>query len=343
MPTPLETWVSDNLLVLLGASDSTTTAYFVTLAQSSPSASALVHTLTQNGLPDSAQTRRFAADLFDRAPRKTSKRAEQNAADARRKADKEKKQLAGAKFSLLLEDDDSAAAGGAQNQAASAKRDKRDKGERARDKVRKRETAIGGKEDAWADEDEEEREIKRRREEDRYAREAARRPRGESEALEERQPVDEEEAVEDEETRRERERLADLAERDAFAARMREKDKDRTKRLVEDRSAKKDPESLLRAKLAADDPDAVKRQMGSLRERSRQSYLGKREQQQLDLLRLEIADWERDFKGVKLTKAEQREYERKKELLRLAEERLAIDEGDDHYQMPDGAHGPSNA
>ncbi|BGP03125.1 Pre-mRNA splicing factor [Rhodotorula toruloides ATCC 204091] len=336
MPTSLETWVSDNLLVLLGASDSTTTAYFITLAQSSPSASALVQTLTQNGLSDSAQTRRFAADLFDRAPRKTSKRAEQNAADARRKAEKEKKQLAGAKFSLLLDDEE--AAGGAQGQgssSSSAKREKRDKGERSRDKVRKRETAIGGREDAWADEDEEEREIKRRREEDRNAREAARRPRGESAALDEGQLLDEEEEEEDEDTRRERERLADLAERDAFAARMREKDKDRTKRLVEDRSAKKDPESLLRAKLAADDPDSVKRQMGSLRERSRQSYLGKREQQQLDLLRLEIADWERDFKGVKLTKSEQREYERKKELLRLAEERLAIDEGDDHYQMPD--------
>ncbi|BGP35024.1 hypothetical protein JCM10296v2_006854 [Rhodotorula toruloides] len=336
MPTPLETWVSDNLLVLLGASDSTTTAYFITLAQSSPSAPALVQTLTQNGLSDSAQTRRFAADLFDRAPRKTSKHAEQNAAEARRKAEKEKKQLAGAKFSLLLDDEE--AGGGAQGQgssSSSARREKRDKGERSREKVRKRETAIGGREDAWADEDEEEREIKRRREEDRHAREAARRPRGESEAFDEGQPLDEDEEEEDEDARRERERLADLAERDAFAARMREKDKDRTKRLVEDRSAKKDPESLLRAKLAADDPDSVKRQMGSLRERSRQSYLGKREQQQLDLLRLEIADWERDFKGVKLTKSEQREYERKKELLRLAEERLAIDEGDDHYQMPD--------
>jgi hypothetical protein len=46
------------------------------------------------------------------------------------------------------------------------------------------------------------------------------------------------------------------------------------------------------------DPEQVELLLFSLAA-SRQAYLGKREQQQLDLLRIEIADWERDFKGVK--------------------------------------------
>lgn len=190
--------------------------------------------------------------------------------------------------------------------------------------LRKREE--GG--DAWA-EDEEERAAKRRREDERYARE--------DELIAARSKGKEPEPEEDEATRVERQRLEDLKERDEFAARMKDKDKDRTKKLIEDRSSKMDAETLARRALSKD-PTALETAMPSLRERSRQSYLGKREQQQLDLLRIEIADDERDFKGVKLTKREQAELDKKKALLRLAEERLAVDEGFDGYQMPDGEH-----
>ncbi|BGP19693.1 hypothetical protein JCM10213_001871 [Rhodosporidiobolus nylandii] len=329
----LDTWVSDNLLVLLGATDSTTVHYFTTLASSSSSASELLSTLTANGLPATPAAARFAKDLFARAPRKTSAAALKRQDEARKKAEKEKKQLQGQRFSLML--DDEAAAPEAGSSSTTAKREKA-KGERSKkDRTRRRED--GG--DAWADEDAEEREIKRRREDERYALEDAqersrRRRAGEgspSPTPGQGEPVEEE----DDATRAERERLADLAERDAFAERMKNKDKDRTKKLVEDRSSSsRDPEALVRQAFAAD-PSAAGDQMGSLRERSRQSYLGKREQQQLDLLRLEIADWERDFRGVKLTRREEKEFERKKELLRLAEERLAIDDGTDGYMMPD--------
>ncbi|GAA5877964.1 hypothetical protein JCM3774_004768 [Rhodotorula dairenensis] len=350
MPTGLETWVSDQLLQLLGATDSTTVSYFITLASNSKSKADLVQTLAANGLDPTATATRFAGELYDRAPRKVSKRAEQNAADARRKAEREKQQLQGAKFSLMMDDELAAAAAAAAAPSSSSsranatteKRARKDAGkDKAARKLRKR--GDGSKDDpaagaAWASEDEEEREIRRRREKERYGGKAA--AAGARSPSRSRSPSrhPNEDEDEDPELRRERERLADLAERDAFAARMRDKDKDRTKKLVEDRSSAAaksgDPEALLRASLAhgADDP---KEQIGSLRDASRQAYLGKREQQQLDLLRIEIADWERDFKGVKLTRREQQEYERKKELLRLAEERLAIDEGTDHYQMPD--------
>lgn len=228
------------------------------------------------------------------------------------------------RFSLVMDDDVSPSGEG---KAKGKDRDKaggssREKGKgRAGKAVRQRE---GG--DAW-ESDEEERAAKRRKEEERYARDQPRDGEGAEE-------VDEAELLTPQE-KAERARLADLAERDAFASRMKDKDKDKTKGLVEDRSTKLDPDSAARRALAKD-PGAFEQAMPSLRERSRQSYLGKREQQQLDLLRIEIADDERDYKGVNITKRERDELNRKKELLRLAEERLAIDEGLDGYQMPDG-------
>ncbi|GAA5895508.1 hypothetical protein JCM6882_006273 [Rhodosporidiobolus microsporus] len=330
----LDTWLSDHLLALLGASDSTTVAYFRTLAAAASSPANLLQTLTSNGLPSTSAAQRFATELYERVPRKagTTAGALRKQDEARKKADKEKKQLQGQRFSLML-DDDAAPEASSSKSSSGRSKDKKDKDrERSskKDRTRRRDT------DAWASSDDEEREIKRRREDERYAREeaASRRRGGGDDGL----PPAGEEPVEEEDpaAREERERLADLAERDAFAQRMKDKDKDRTKTLVEDRSRGRgnDPEALVRAALAGD-AGAAKEQMGSLRERARQAYLGKREQQQLDLLRIEIADWERDFRGVKLTRREEEEFKRKKELLRLAEERLAIDDGTEGYMMPD--------
>ncbi|PKI83845.1 RNA helicase [Malassezia vespertilionis] len=73
----------------------------------------------------------------------------------------------------------------------------------------------------------------------------------------------------------------------------------------------------------------------SLRERSRQEYLAKRSQQQVELLRSEIRDEEAFFRGVKLTRREKRELDHKKELLRIAEEHAALDERQDEYALPE--------
>lgn len=362
MSGSLETWVSDNLLSFLGQSDSTTVHYFITLgthlssypltpailtrvcviASSSKSPSALISTLTSQGLPSTSQATQFATQLYSKAPRKagtSSLKAQKNAEEARKKTEKEKKQLQGARFSLMLDDDNEPPEEKKLKKSSSKSKEKDSKGKGKASGA----TGAGGgaremrRRDANGDNwesDEEERAIKRAKIEERYAREDAqarqkRRDKGEGSSEDER---DQEEEEEDPDVRRERERAADLEERDAFARRMKDKDKDRTKKLVEDRSSKNaDPARA--ALLEAEDPT---KQMGDLRERSRQQYLGKREQQQLDLLRLELADWERDFRGVKMTKSERKEFESKKELLRLAEERLAIDDGGDGYMMPDG-------
>ncbi|KAK4046359.1 hypothetical protein OIV83_006140 [Microbotryomycetes sp. JL201] len=343
----LETFVSDNLLVHLGQSDSATVQFFIALAAKAKSADALVSTLAANGLPANAAVVSFASQLFARAPRKhqqgsaTTSKAQQAQEAARKKAEREREAMQKQRFSLVLDDDND---GNAHSTAATSKRKGSSKnGTQPASKDRaatapsgSSKTAIRRKQsdadDAWQS-DEEERAIKRRRAEERYALEdaqAAARDRsttadgGDGTAATE----------EDEQTRRERERLQDLKERDEFAQRMKEREKEKTRNIVEDRSSKNDIESAARRALASD-PNALGNALPALRHRSRQAYLGKREQQQLDLLRLEIADDEREFRGVKLTRREREELERKKELLRLAEERLAIDEGFDGYQMPD--------
>ena len=73
----------------------------------------------------------------------------------------------------------------------------------------------------------------------------------------------------------------------------------------------------------------------ALRHRSRQEYLAKRSQQQVELLRQEIRDEETLFRGVRMTKREERELEHKRELLRIAEEFADLDDGDGGYVLPE--------
>lgn len=139
------------------------------------------------------------------------------------------------------------------------------------------------------------------------------------------------------EAQRERERLDDLKHRDAFAERMRDRDRERTTKLVENWSSKNSSvaaEAAQRRQLASDQ-EAREAASPSLRLYSRQEYLTKRETQQIDLLRKEIADEEALFRNLKVSQQEQRELERKKELLRLVEERLTATDKWDGHQMPE--------
>lgn len=116
---------------------------------------------------------------------------------------------------------------------------------------------------------------------------------------------------------------------------MRERDKDRTKKVIEDRSSKGAALEAAQRRQLADDATARVVAMPSLRERSRQDYLSKRELQQIELLRREIADDEALFQGMKISKRERKLLEHKKEVLKLAEERMRIDDKYDGYQLPE--------
>ena len=250
--------------------------------------------------------------MFRRAPRK-HKHKHSAADSARKQAEKDSKALRSQKFGFLPEDDEN------QDVAPLQKEKQREeRGKEKRDKhIRKRD--YDGKE--WESDEEEQ---------------SRKRWKGEEESTEQRDDMDIE-FPEDENVRKERERLEDLKDRDAFAERVKERDRERTKKIVEDRSSKNAgaaAEAAQRRQLA-DDSEARGVALPSLRLHSRQEYLTKREIQQIELLRKEIADDEALFSGMKISKRERKELERKKELLKLVEERLKINDKYEGYQLPE--------
>ncbi|KFA77218.1 hypothetical protein S40288_01302 [Stachybotrys chartarum IBT 40288] len=124
-------------------------------------------------------------------------------------------------------------------------------------------------------------------------------------------------------------RKRDIEEREAFSKRLKEKDDGRSKK--HDR----DGESLARRKLA-EDTQARGAALPDLRERSRQEYLKKREAERLALLRKQVAEETAELRsGVRLSEKEKAEFAKNREILRLAEERLKIDDYRDGYVMPE--------
>ncbi|KPM42762.1 Pre-mRNA-splicing factor ATP-dependent RNA helicase-like protein cdc28 [Neonectria ditissima] len=125
------------------------------------------------------------------------------------------------------------------------------------------------------------------------------------------------------------ERRKDIEEREAFAKRLNEKDKGRSKK--NDR----DGESSSRRRLA-EDAEARNQALPDIRERSRQEYLKKREAERLALLRKQVSEETAELRsGVRLSEMEKAEFAKNREILRLAEERLKIDDHRDGYMMPE--------
>ncbi|KAF4120044.1 pre-mRNA-splicing factor ATP-dependent RNA helicase DHX16 [Geosmithia morbida] len=130
------------------------------------------------------------------------------------------------------------------------------------------------------------------------------------------------------EAKEERQRERDLEERDAFTKRLKEKDDSRSKK-------DRDGPSSSRRRLA-EDAAAREAAMPDLRERSRQEYLKKREMERLALLRKQVAEETQELQsGMRLSDKEKAEFAKNREILRLAEERLTIDDHRDGYVMPE--------
>ncbi|KAF7346120.1 putative PRP2-RNA-dependent ATPase of DEAH box family [Mycena sanguinolenta] len=297
MSSALERYISDNSLRLFGLADRKIIDYVLASASSSKSPDALFSALNASGLPDTPDAHEFINEVFRQAPRKHKHK--RSAADStRRQSEKEAKALSSQKFGFLLDDDDAGS-----SDVVPLKKEKRKKEEKDKSGKDKR---------------------------DRHTRASA--------TTTTKSGRDEEmEPVEDEEARKERERLEDLKDRDAFAERVRDRDKERTKKIVEDRSSKDKGAAAEAAqrRALADDAEARGLAMPSLRQHSRQEYLTKREIQQIELLRKEIADDEALFSGMKISKRERRDLEHKKQLLKLVEERMKINDKWDGYQLPE--------
>ncbi|KAL0080848.1 P-loop containing nucleoside triphosphate hydrolase protein [Phycomyces blakesleeanus] len=130
------------------------------------------------------------------------------------------------------------------------------------------------------------------------------------------------------------ERLRDIQERDALADRLKEKDKERTKKMIEDRSSMLGSEAQKRRNLA-DDKSARMEALPSIRKRAREEYVKQREQQQLELLRKKVEDEEFLFRDQRLTQREIAQHEYNKQVLSLADARMKIDTNEDGYMMPE--------
>ncbi|KAM4696556.1 pre-mRNA-splicing factor ATP-dependent RNA helicase DHX16 [Rhinophrynus dorsalis] len=144
-------------------------------------------------------------------------------------------------------------------------------------------------------------------------------------------------ASDDEDEKEERERLKDLEERDAFAERVKKRDKEKTRNIVERSDKKAYEEAQKRLKLAEEDR---KKMVPELRVKSRREYLGKREKEKLEDLEAEIADDEYLFAESELTTVERKELEYKRRVRDLAKEYKRAGEKErmekhDRYFMPE--------
>uniref|UniRef100_A0A8D3BPW7 Pre-mRNA-splicing factor ATP-dependent RNA helicase DHX16 n=1 Tax=Scophthalmus maximus TaxID=52904 RepID=A0A8D3BPW7_SCOMX len=146
-----------------------------------------------------------------------------------------------------------------------------------------------------------------------------------------------EEEEEEEWEKEERERLQDIEERDAFAERVKLKDKDKTRNIAERTDKKAYEEAQKRLKMAEDDQNKM---LPELRKHSRREYLKKREEEKLEDLEAEIIDDEYLFSTDELTAREKKELEYKRTLRDLAKDYKKAgakeqEERKNRYYMPE--------
>ena len=139
---------------------------------------------------------------------------------------------------------------------------------------------------------------------------------------------------EDELDKMERERKEDLAERDAFAKRVRDKDKDKQRKIVEKSDFKAHAEAAKRLKIEA---ESKEKHLPKLREESRRSYLKKREADKLIELKDDLNDDKFLFDDSQLTKREKEDRKYKEKILNLADAYSKASEIEkvQRYHMPE--------
>ncbi|XP_004424462.1 PREDICTED: putative pre-mRNA-splicing factor ATP-dependent RNA helicase DHX16 isoform X1 [Ceratotherium simum simum] len=306
-PAGLERWVQDELHSVLGLSERHVAQFLIGTAQRCASAEEFVQRLRDTDTLDlSGPARDFALKLWNKVPRKAVVEKPARAAEREARALLEKNRS----YKLLEESEESSEE--TMGRAGSSPQKKRKKRKHLRKKRQEEE------------EDEEE-----------EFSEKGKRKTGES-----KQQMEKPES-EDEWERTERERLQDLEERDAFAERVRQRDKDRTRNVLERSDKKAYEEAQKRLKMAEEDRKAM---VPELRKKSRREYLAKREREKLEDLEAELADEEFLFGDVELSRHERRELKYKRRVRDLAREYRAAGEQEkleatNRYHMPEETRG----
>jgi pre-mRNA-splicing factor ATP-dependent RNA helicase DHX16 len=317
----LRTYVSDHLLKLVGASEDMIVDFVVSEAKRAKSSSQLLDKLSSMLESGDDDLRRFSEGLYAQVAPPSSNGA------SRLKSTKPKE--AKKKYALVemeVEEEAPPSPKTERKRQDHGERKSRHKSDRERRRSRSREghgkklrRRDGDFDDRWGDEDDED--------EEEFPSPPAKRTRfDDGSASPPSRSSKQNEPEEDEEER-------DRRERKAFEERLKQKEKDHTKKLTEDRSSKRE---VADAERRAQAGKLTAQEMKDLRLRSRQDYLKKRSTQELALLRRQVAEEEEEERNnPTLTQQEKDEFARNREALRLAEEREGIDDHIDGYAMPD--------
>ncbi|XP_076593651.1 pre-mRNA-splicing factor ATP-dependent RNA helicase DHX16 [Chaetodon auriga] len=302
----LEQWVNDRLHDILGLSDRYVSQFMIGTARKSSSSQDFVNRLEQTGTIDIDQSViAFAQELYEKIPRKQvvekpSRAMEREAIEMDRKN----------RTYMLLEDSDSDGDAVREKQKGKKKSKDKDKGNKRKHIRQKKESESSSEEEAPK--------------------------RGHSDKSDHKS-LGKEEEEEEEWEKEERERQQDIEERDAFAERVKQRDKDKTRNITERTDKKAYEEAQKRLKMAEDDQ---KNMLPELRKRSRWEYLKKREAEKLEDLEAEIKDDEYLFSTDDLTEREKRELEYKRTLRDLAKDYKKAgareqEERKNRYYMPE--------
>ncbi|XP_070822733.1 pre-mRNA-splicing factor ATP-dependent RNA helicase DHX16 [Chaetodon trifascialis] len=302
----LEQWVNDRLHDILGLSDRYVSQFMIGTARKASSSQDFVNRLEQTGTIDIDQSViSFAQELYEKIPRKQvvekpSRAMEREAIEMDRKN----------RTYMLLEDSDSDGDVVREKQKGKKKSKDKDKGNKRKHIRQKKESESSSEEEA---------------------------PKRGHSNKSDHKSLEKEEEEEEEWEKEERERQQDIEERDAFAERVKQRDKDKTRNITERTDKKAYEEAQKRLKMAEDDQ---KNMLPELRKRSRWEYLKKREAEKLEDLEAEIKDDEYLFSTDDLTEREKRELEYKRTLRDLAKDYKKAgareqEERKNRYYMPE--------
>ena len=343
-------WVNQQLFVILGYSNKTLSEYIVNIALKAKTINQLLKGLIANEVPDNDKTRLFSKELYERVHNNKSNIAPSNADLVRKSTEytlvdmdtqmvmnedvfDKTKTYSTLKSTSIFDD-----------QEKSHKRDKKDKKASKKEKKNKSSASSTKRQERLVEEESEEeedtREVRKRLEETRTRQSQIKETGTELEVtedstnsetyLQKKVNNDENDDVKDVKTQR---MDQDIAERDAFTARLKAKDDAKTKTSSSSSSSSSSASSHDHSRgIDTNDKGAI----DQLREISRQHYLEKREERELTLLKMEVEDEEYLFEHDELSAEEKRRLDVKKQILAMAnsKEKLRLNQIDG-YQLPE--------
>ena len=315
-------WVDDELHAVLGYSERALTDYVIAVGKKCRSVQDLFENLVSQGLPRSSKTQAMASELYARLQGEAgpSSSGSHHRDDSEYKR-REREAAALAKrnstgYGLVLDDDDNdGGVSGADGSKVSEQTDASVRGRKGKHARRRREGKDSRDDDSSV-----------------HLHSSKRQRKWEAD-----QALTEDEV----EAQRAREaRMKDQREKEEFEERLRARDEERTKRLAEEKKPQSEIDKVVERVYGGDQKADKQQMIPTLREVSRQEYLKKREMQKLKELKDSIEDELYLFKDVKLTQKEQKEYEYKKRVYELANQRIKEIDNVVEYRIPEAYDEP---